>query len=77
MRRTCERLRVVQVSNGMPGRPRRLLTSQNTSVPASMGDEVELAPARAVVAREERVAEALEVLGGELLAAPAERVSRV
>ena len=41
------------------------------------GDEVELAEAGAVVAREHRVAEALEVLRGEALAEAAERVAGV
>src|SRR3954452_10848179 len=41
------------------------------------GHEVELSPAGAVVAREDGVAEALEVLGGDVLAAAAEEVAWV
>ena len=41
------------------------------------GDQVELAPARTVVAREDREPAALQVLGGELLADATEAVTEV
>ena len=53
------------------------MTSTKTSVVAVEDHEVELAEARAVVARDERVAEALEVGEGEVLAEAAEVVTQV
>ena len=64
-------------SHGAPEPARRVLTSQNTSVSVVGDDEVELAEAGAVVAGDDLVAEALEVLCGELLAAAAELVAGV
>ena len=72
IRRTCARLASSRLSHGAPEPSRRVLTSQNTSIPAVAQHEIELAEPRAVVAGQDLVAEALEVLGGEPLTAAAE-----
>ena len=76
MLRTWRRFASPRLSHGSPP-ARRVLTSQNTSTSSSHDDEVELAEAGAVVARDDAVAEPLEVLGGEALAEAAERVAGV
>ena len=55
----------------------RVLTSTNTSDVVAEADEVELAEARAVVAGDDRVAEALHVRGGGVLADAAEVMAEV
>ena len=71
-------LRRLSASHGLPRRrPRSRLDLAEHERPAVERDEVELAPARAVVARDDLEAAALEVLGGELLAERAEAVARV
>ena len=79
IRRTWRRLRSSSASHGPRPAPlaRRVLTSTKTSVVAVEDHEVELAVARAVVARDERVAEALEVGEGEILADAAEVMTQV
>ena len=69
MRRTLDCLRSCRLSHGSRAPERRVLTSTKTSVCAVVDDEVELTEARPVVAGEHLEAEAVEVLGGELLAA--------
>ena len=73
IRRTLDCLRSWRFSHGSRAPERRVLTSTKTSVCAVEDDEVELAEARPVVAGEDLEAEALEVLGGELLAAAGPR----
>lgn len=58
-----------------PSSPRLDLDEDERAV--GEGDEVDLAVARADVAREDREAEALQVGGGEVLAEPAETPARV
>ena len=60
-----------------PAPTRRALTSTKTIVSSSQHDQVELAEARAVVARDRRVAEALEMLEREILAEAAEVLADV
>ena len=76
--RTCRRLRSSSASQIASGRrARRVLTSTNTSARSSAHDEVDLAEAGAVVAGDERVAEALEVLERALLAEAAEDMTGI
>ena len=79
MRRTWRRLRSCSESQALaPGRSaRRVLTSAKTSVRAVADDQVDLAVARAVVARHELEAEPPEVRERELFAAAAELLARI
>ena len=73
--RTWERLSGRTASSGLAplARARRVFTSQNVEHAAVERDDVELAPARAVVALDDLEAAPDQVLGGELLTALAER----
>ena len=79
MRRTCCALALVQrLPRAAPlGAAAAGLDLHEHERRAVEDHEVELAVARAVVARDERVAEALEVGEGEILAGAAEVLSQV
>ena len=79
MRRTWRCLADETRSDGVPAPAavRRVLTSTNTSVASVVRDQVELAEAGAVVAGDQPVAEALEMLEREPLAGAAQVLAQV